>query len=324
MKKILLVLLTIAGCQTVSPRDDSRVWSKSGRYALEMENDCNTSKHSIGLSGCAFFDKEIHGTLVLPKSWAGNISFLSSNCISFYYPALESKQNELSISEMYKAITKNSCEFEIVRTVENASNPIIGKFFIKILPSNQYISKLKYSIGDKSFDGVGWGQKLYSKQDPVLRIKTSGSSGQLIVMCGERQVSKTSYSSNEFDLKISSDESCNYELFAINDDSKYIELGTYMYQVVKDITLDVSIPIVLIYSDFITFSFKDKDSTGKHFAVNKIIITDIDNNELARCTSNECKVKNNKQSYFVKGYTQSLRFFYAEYKAKEKTWVVED
>jgi hypothetical protein len=46
-----------AGCDEI-PVDPTPVWSLANRYALEMANDCNSSNHSLGISGCAVVAKK--------------------------------------------------------------------------------------------------------------------------------------------------------------------------------------------------------------------------------------------------------------------------
>jgi hypothetical protein len=325
MKKMILLLsFLIFACGTI-PTDPSPAWSLNNRYSVEMQNDCNTVNHSVGLSGCAFTDAQLGGNIILPVLWGGRISGVSYNCKNVAFSANNTDDNVLQIADLYTAANKQSCSFQFTRTVTEkqftADNTMIGRFFIKIIPANAYYSKLKFSIGNDNFTGVGWYQKKtdvvgFSANSPTLTFNPTGNSGKLIIACGANIISQTTYTSKPFNVTLDTNESCDLEISAINADSPKIDLGTFIQEVNLK-TIDITPPSVSIKSKKITFTFNDKDLSGKKPVVYLVKVDGV------TCVKkNACTVAHTKDTYVVKGWTLGLRQFFGKYRVSTSKFEV--
>jgi hypothetical protein len=318
MKYILIIFILVGfiRCGTV-PIDASPDWETANRFGVEVKNDCNINQHSIGLGGCAFFENKVYGNLILPSVWNGLLTFKSSYCNSFTLTA-NLNDNIIPLQSIYNNHYKSNCSFQVNRTVKDgklsSENPMIGRFLIKIIPNNPFFTKLQFAVNETNFDSVGWFQRLYGKQDAVLNIRTLGNKGIFTISCNGEKTLEQEYTTNKFSINLDSKINCDYELSATNYDSPYKELGSFIHMV-STYTDDISIPIVSIKSNKITFTFNDKDSSGKKPVVIGVQV------ENTKCkATNKCTVVHNKSIYFVKAYTPSLRPFYQYYDIASKTW----
>jgi len=316
MKNLIVFFFLLVSCGSLAT-DGTPPWDLAGRFAIPMSVDCNIAKKNLGLSGCSFRQNQLGGNLTLPSLWSGDITFTSYNCKNLTVTANSSNDNVIQIRDLYTAPNNYSCSFQITRTIKEkdfvADNTMIGRFFIKIIPNDPFYSKLKFSLLDNEFDGVGWFQ---SKGQPInLTIKTMSDKGVLYVTCGNREVLRQNYSSTKFDISLPI-QKCDYEINAVNYESGIKELATFMLEIPK-VTLDVTPPVVSSKSGKITFTFNEKDSSNKKPVVMGVII------DKTKCIkTNSCSVKYNKQFFTVMGMTPSLRLFYGVYNDYSKKWEV--
>jgi len=335
MKKIIPFFLLMVSCGT-APTDGSPSYDTANRFSVEMKNDCNTAKHSVGISGCAFKISEIGGNLTLPSLWSGNIGFTSYNCKNISAVATNNSDNIFQIKDMYNAGNQQSCSFGITRTIRDgkfiSDDTMIGRFFIKILPDISAYAPLNFSIGNDTFNGVGWYQKKTDGADAVLQIKPTTPKGKFTVACGEVQseissslepkiIYRTDYTSTPFLVKLESNIICDYEMVAVNeipgDDGIIIESATYIHEV-QQYTKDITVPVVAIKSNQIGFTFNDQDVSG-----NKPVVYAVQIDNTKFLGTNTGKVPNIKDKYIVKGITPALRYFYGEYTVSTKSWLVQ-
>ena len=326
---IVLSLIVLTGCGSI-PTDGSPPWSSANRYNIEMINDCNTAGNSInnpsiGLSGCAFTSGQVAGNLRLPSLWTGRITGTSYSCKNIAVDANSTNDNVFQIADLYTATNKQSCSFEFDRSVKDGnftSDAIMkGRFFIKIIPDSPYYSKLKFSIADEVFTGVGWYQKKtdtpeFSGNAPVLKVYPTGNKGLIKISCDGTLLQSVPFTAKPVDVTIDSNESCDLEIVVDNYDVSKVDLGTFI-QEVNLRTLDITTPVVTRKSKKITFTFNDKDITGKTKVVYGVRIDGTKCIEKSACT-----VADVKDVYIVKGYTLSLRSFWGIWRTSTGKWSI--
>lgn len=310
-------------CGATLPVDPTPPWSESNRYGMLLENDCNTVKKSIGLSGCAFPRGQINSNLFLPVLWTGNVVLTAQNCKNMTLPTDNSTRNIIQLVDLYTNPSGQSCGFEIVRTITDgdfqADKTMLGRFFIKIMPPGEYSKKMQFTIGKDSFQGVGWYQK---KSDALgllpiatqINIYPSGTKGTFRASCDGTPLAEIQYTTRPFVFSFERDESCDLEMSARSSDANEIDYGTLLWEV-STRTIDLTPPAVAIKKGKITFSFNDKDASGKEPVVFGLWVDNIPCKK-----TNKCTVTNNKNSYFVQGFTLSARPFYGTYSIATKSW----
>lgn len=330
MKNLFLVLtLLLTGCGSSLSVDGSPAWDLAGRYGIEMVNDCNTTKLSIGLGGCAFKESELGGNLRLPSLWTGSLSFVAYGCKNFTQAATSTADNVIQIRDMYTATDHKNCVFDIERSVREGTiisdRSLLGRFGIKIISNNAYAMKLKFAANNEMFDGIGWYQRrttqpntlrsnITSMTDAILTIYPTGQKGLFTAKCGTDTVLNQQYTSSPFTVNLDSMVNCDYEIGVTNGDNRNIEEAMYMHMVSK-YTDDVSVPAVSIKSKKITFTFNDKDATGK-----KPVVVGVQIDTTKCFKTNKCTVLNTKPSYLVKGVTPGIRLFWGTYTVATNKW----
>lgn len=350
-KLFYIFIFILSSCQTIPlfaalPIDNTPPWDASGRYGLEMVNDCNTTKHSIGISGCAFKISELGGNLITNQMWSGSIGFTSYYCNNFTAPVLSSEVNTFQIRDMYNSQIRKSCSFSVVQKVRDgkfiSDNTITGRFFIKILPEYGY-GKLKFSIKDEVFDGVGWYQRKALTSDAIIKVYPKSNSGIFTITCGNdeplptgtpgteptpmatptgpRVIKRINYNESPFEVTLNSNEICDYEMVAVNaeptGDGSDVESATYIHHVIAKYTRDLSAPAVQLKKGKIKFTFNDADISGK-----KPVVYSVQVDSLKKWKINSAEIADTKDTYIVKALTPSLRFFYGEYNKANKKWLI--
>lgn len=327
MKKICFLILMLIACDTIGI-DGTPPWDVADRLGLEMVNDCNLTKHSIGLSGCSFHINDIGGNLTLPSLWSGTIGLTSYSCKSITAIANSSADNIFAVKDLYTA-NGHSCSFELTRNLREgdlvSDNTLKGRFFIKILPVKGY-SNLRFNVGQNSFNGVGWYQRKYQTEDAVLVIKPRSSSGMFTITCSKNNedpaiVYRNEYTTSPFEVKLDSIDSCDYEMVAVNYEStgedNEVESATYVHHVVENYTRDISIPYVTVRNNKVSFTFTDKDVDGR---LPIIAGVQVNNTKFIKAHIGTMPIS---QSFIVKAITPSLRFFYGKYDYMNHKWYVE-
>ena len=315
------IALLVSACGRL-PVDGTPAWDTANRYAVEQVVDCNTTLHSVGLSGCAFKEDNVKGSLTLPALWTSALSFTSAQCTNFTLVGDAVNDNVIDLSRVGTSLEKSSCSYSITRSVTEKKMPwdrsAIGRFFLKIVPNSPYYTFLRFTTDDKNmFTGVGWHQRKFGKFDPVLKVYPSGKEGMFTMLCGSDIAVRMPYTTSPFEVTLNSEISCDYEMAAVNSDNPYIEFATYMHEV-SQYTVDISAPSVTTSSKSITFTFNDKAIDGIAPAV---IGVKIDNG--APCTdTNKCKSSLGKPAYTVKAATAGARFFWGTYTVATQTWEV--
>lgn len=327
LKQFYVLSVGLNACGASLPIDATPDWQSNNRYAIEMRSDCFNGQRSVGLGGCAFHENQLGGNLILPSLWSGNISFTSYNCNSFSVAATTSTDNILPIKSLYTA-QKDSCSFQITRTISDgplsADSPMIGRFLIKIIPSNKFYSKLKFAVNDKQFEGVGWFQHRAQKADADLTIQPStgpnGFRGTIIIRCGTKEVFRQVYEGvSKIYLpasKINSN-TCDYEILALNADTLMQEFATYMHEETT-YTVDLNVPTVSVKNNKISFQFNDRDASGK-----KPVVVGVQVEQSKCLNTNKCTVPANKIWYDVKAITPSARMFYGTWNSINQLWEYE-
>lgn len=345
MKFIFLLIslfIFITNCGSM-PIDSTPSWDSSSRFALEMQSDCSSTPHTLGLSGCAMRASQLQGNIIFPALYYGQISMISSNCKN-YSIAAGATDSVVALKDLYNAQNKQSCSWEILRNIQSppqqfpdtinpfgdktitSDNMLLGRFFLKILPESPYISTLAFSVGDNTYSGIGFFQRLIGKQDAILTIQPKSKSGMFSITCGEggtpAVVYHQPYTSSPFTIALNSNINCDYEMMAVNaeptGDGSDFETATYVHHVSTAPTVDITVPAVSKSGTNISFSFNDMDASGKNPVVYAV---QIGNSTFIE--TNKGTVINNQGSYIVKGLTPSLRFFYGVYSMATQSWRVE-
>ncbi len=311
-----------AACDEI-PQDPTPVWSLSNRFALEMANDCNMAKHSLGISGCAVVAKKVTGNITFPAFYMGSLSLVSSNCKNIKMPTLIQQDNVVQLNDIYTATNGLSCSFTINRYVNykdiTFDNSILGRFYLKVIPDSPYYSALDFSVGSDNFNGVGWTQtnsgQLEATKDLVLSLNPSSDKGEVTVACANKVVLKQEYQTRPFTIKLPSNISCDYELSVSNLQSSKINLGTFIHEV-QFATINLTQPIITHTNKKVVVAFYDLDVTGKK----KIVVAvKIDNN--APCVNSHiCSAINNKDIYTIRAITPTGRLFYGKFRLSTGRW----
>ena len=323
--KILLVcfpfILSCVSCGDKIPVDGGNPWDSNNRLAVEQINDCNTVTHSVGLSGCAVKEGQVNGNLTLPHLWTGDVFFESYNCDNFTLAANSTTDNVLKLNKLYTAQDKMSCSFKIVRTIREGTftsdRTMLGRFMIKIIPTNKYWTALNFAVNAKVFKGVGWFQRDALKADAVLTITPKAKEGMLTITCGDIIVKQEEFKTTPIKVALDSFISCDYEMQVASYTSPDVEIASYMHEV-NSHTVSITPPIMWTKKTNIYATFNDLDIKGKDPVV---YAAQIDNTKCLQ--TNQCRVPNNKTSYVVKGLTSNLSFFYGVYDTKTKAWEIE-
>lgn len=316
--------LSICACSSL-PQDPTPAWDLANRYAMLIENDCNTVKRSVGLAGCAFRVGDLKGNLILPELWTGSVSGLSQNCRNLAFPTEKNSPNILQLADIYTATNKENCSWQLTRKFVDGEmvgdKTMKGRFFLKIMPDNENFKPLRFAIAKQEFAGVGWAQvktaePAYSGIPLRLTIRPSGTNGIFRMTCDGRTIIEQTYSTSPFYLDLQSKESCDYEMSARSSNSPNIDVGVLMHEVQK-FTIDLTPPVVKTKSGKITFSFEDLDASGKDPVV---VGVRLDSTTCA--AKNKCSVLHNKATYFVQGFTLSARAFYGIYNSTTASWEI--
>lgn len=318
----------LAGCGTI-PTDPTPPWADSNRFGMLIENDCNTVTKSVGLSGCAFNAEEINSNVFFPVLWSGNITMTSQNCKNVTMLAGNQFPNVLQIVDLYTNPSWQNCGFEITRTIRDgkftADKTMIGRFFVKIMPKNSNVKKMKFAIGKDTFSGVGWHQKKTDKLDvlftrsaiPVnVTVYPYGTRGIFRASCDGENFLQVDYDKGPFTFAFDRDENCDLEMTTRSADSPFVSTGTLLWEV-QTMTVDLTPPSVAIKRSKITFTFNDKDASGKTPVVYGVWVDGTPCKQ-----TNKCTVTNQKNRYFVQGFTLSARPFYGYYSVNTKTWEI--
>jgi len=318
---ITLFMLFLVSCSQ-PPIDNTPVWSKNNRFAIEQIVDCNISKHSIGVIGCSFKEGNINGQLQLPPLLNGRLSFESSNCRDFTVNASR-KTNYFNFSDLYTNNYGESCSFEITRTIDAIGDypfdqVLIGRLFIKILPNHSYYKNLEFSVNGYKYSGVGQHQLKFNQREPAITVYPVSSKGIWRLYCDEYEVMKIDYTTTPFTVKFENNEvlrDCDYEMVATNELSSKIEYATYVHTVQK-YTVDITKPVTYVKDGKRCFSFRDKNSD------NKYVVYAVEVNNSYNIKTNYKCVTDNVNSYTVKGYTMNGRVFWGSYNSENNTWEV--
>lgn len=326
MKLVITVLMMslfflLTACSL--PIDDTPVWVDNNRYAIEQVTDCNLTPDSVGLSGCAFIGKpDKMASLTLLPLWESKINFTSTKCKTRNYTTSMQAKFNVPVSRLYTNEKGESCSFQINRYVtrlkrKRLDKGMMGRFFIKIVPKNRFHALMKFSVEKKSFSGVGWVQKKYLIDSPLVMIEPRGKEGTFLMKCGEETVMKTQYDNGPFSIEIPAGRNCDFEMSVINRDDPMIEFGTLMYEE-NGYTEDLTKPRVSKSNKYITFKFSD-DITPER---DKVVVGVKVNNQT--CTKTYvCQDRIGKPKYVVKGITASLRFFKGIFDPENETWEIE-
>jgi hypothetical protein len=322
----MLFLFSACGVSSTScgtiPKDGTPPWDSANRFAVEMQNDCNSITSSIGLSGCAFYPDRIYGNLRLPALLPGSVYLTSSMCQNVASTTTLDSDNIFWLQDLYTNRYKTNCSFEITRKVKlqdiQSDRTLRGRFFIKIL-DNPYYTRMKMAIENKSFLGVSWFQRKTNTPElesmsPIVVIYPSGTRGTFKVTCNDKLIENRTYTNGYFEWA-PPEGSCDYELSAINSDSKFIDVGTLMLEE-QYLTLDITTPRVTVTSKEITFSFLDLDASGRKYVVAGVRV------DSTNCPGSSCLVLNNKTTYSVRAITAAGRFFSGKYNILSKRWEI--
>ncbi len=326
--RLLMLILLITACSSKNiPVDPTPVWSQSNRYAVEMENDCNLSTHSVGLSGCLFVVGKVSGNLRFPALYSGNIHMTSTNCKNVATPATTSQDNVLQNVDIYNAPNNLTCSWEIDRVIsENGmtmDNPMKGRYMIKIIQSSPYLSALKLSIGRDNFSGVAWYQKKTDSYedtltDAVLRISPVSTAGTFRAFCDDKLVLEQDYTTTPFDVALNSDISCDYELSTTSKSfPTRVETAAYLHEVLYR-TIDITPPGMSIKKKNITATFTDKAADNRTPVV---VGVKLDTNKPCINTAS-CSAIHNKDLYTIRALTPNGRFFYGKWRVSKSAWEV--
>ncbi len=314
---ILTFVMLLLGCRYTVPVDGTPAWDKNNRYGQELINDCNTTTHSIGITGCAFYDGAVGGNITFPSFYNGDLSLVSYNCSNIKVQATRDADNIFQVKDLYNATNSQSCSFKTTRTVKEGDvifdRTIMGRIFIKILPANYLYQKLKFQIGNNTFSGIGWHAKktngLWFTNNPEITAYPSGKEGTLKVYCGEELIKELPYKSSPFKFIIEDNVSCDYELFLKNTDSQKVDLAT-LVQEVQGNTLDIAEPTVWISSrNHFKVQFNDSSIVGVQIEDTKCI------------PANDCKVDNLLTSYIIKAASSNGRIFWGKYDTTQSKFV---
>lgn len=316
--------LTFSACGSL-PVDNTPPFDSANRFAMLIRNDCNTTRESVGLAGCAFTEDQLSGNMILPVLWTGNIAATSQYCRNLAFPTNNISANILQLIDMYTSTQKQNCSFELTRTITDgdftADRTMKGRFFIKVIPRNIYYHKMKFAIGKDSFSGVGWYQKKTDRlsltgSDATLTIYPSGTRGVFSASCDGETIFEYEYKTSPFTVNLQSEISCDYELSARSMDSNNVDVATLMHEVQLH-TIDLTAPTVAIKKNKISFTFQDKDASGKNPVVYGLWV------EQTPCKkTNSCSITHSKTRYFVQGFTLSARAFYGYYSTETKKWEI--
>lgn len=316
---LLLVLLfigVVTSCNTFPP-DDTPVWSKNNRFALEMENNCNLTTHSLGLSGCAFKGDVDPGAFIkLPSFWESRVDFISAKCGNKTYLLDKNRFLQLELPKIYQGT--ESCSFQINRTVKSigGNHPdaqVIGRFFVKLLPNNRFYKAMKFELGENQFEGVGWYTGKPTIIPPPLMIYPQGEEGVILIKCGSETVMQEDFYDKPIMVDLPPDTSCDYEVSVINDDFPTIEFGTVVVEYSR-YTVDIKKPKTYTKGKYLYFDFSDNVN-----ADNKKVVVGAKINNFY-CETYKCGARLGQTSYEVRAVTASLRYFYGVYYPETDTW----
>ena len=316
------LLLLVSSCGNL-PRDDSPAWSDSNRYSLEIENNCNLTKHSLGIAGCAFIGPiPASAKLTVLPLWHSRLEFLSTYCSSFSESSYNNSPVSLPINSIYTNSVGNPCSFQVNRFIlgvdkKRLDKPIIGRFYIKIIPDSRYHALLKMEINKTPFMGVAWYQRPYKQDLPTLKVTPKGQKGAFIMKCGKEYIYNFDYTSSPFTVNIPAGRDCDFEISVINLENQYLEFATFIYME-QAYTEDLHKPKVRETKHYRHFEFVD-DLNNKR----KPAVIGVQVNDKICDKTHKCKDHINKDKYIVKGLTSSSRFFYGVYDSKTKSWVKE-
>ena len=302
------------------PIDSTPYWASNNRYGMEIINNCNSTTHSIGLSGCYFVEKpDDNSTITLPALWASRIQFISSNCDSKEYIVTSNQDLVVKIKDLYTNQNRESCSFEIIRNVtigkRKLDAPILGRFFIQIVSNNPYYSPLNFRINKNIFKGVGWLQHKYQQINPQVTIYPQGTTGDFIMKCGEKTIYNFKFTTYPFQVLLPEGNNCDYEMAVINSDNPYMEFTSLIYEENK-YTEDIKMPYTYVKKNKRYFSFRDDINNNSNQEVIGIKVNK------STCQSYYCTDKDGSDKYIVKAITASLRYFYGVYDPSNNSWEV--
>ncbi len=326
-KKVLggiCCFFSLTACEQVGI-DPTPPFDQNNRHAILIDQDCNSVKRSVGLSGCAFTEGQVNGNMILPALWTGSIEARSQNCKNFTLLAEKNSDNVMQISDMYTTTNGLNCSFEMLRTLTDGDlvgdNLMLGRFFIKILPNNKAFKKMRFEVNREQFDGVGWIQKKFDQVSflPLatnIVVRPSGTKGIFRMSCDGETVIEQEYATSPFTVKLESNTSCDYEMSARSSDSPNIDFGTLMHEVTTP-TIDLTPPSIRTKYGKITFTFPDRDASGR-----KPVVVGVRVNNTACRATHKCTVAANQTKYFVQGFTLSARSFYGYWHANTSRWEI--
>ena len=315
-----LIWILLISCNSFPP-DDSPAWSKNNRFGLEMENNCNLTTHSIGISGCAF-KKDVgpDSFLKIPSFWSSEVNLISSKCGNYSYSLSKGKELNLELSKLNTV--QSNCSFQINRGVTNLDKekgdfPLIGRFFIKIIPNNKFYIPIEMEMGKNQFKGVGWYQRKPNTTQPPLLMYPKGTEGVILLKCGEEPIERMDFYERPIVLELSEEKSCDYEISVINDDSPVIEFGTVIIEQ-QGYTEDIKVPKT--YTRFKSRHFNFEDNVNLNG--DEVVVGIKVDNEY--CASYKCKVRKGNTKYEVRAVTASMRYFYGVYFPKTNSWEIKN
>ena len=117
----ILVLISIFffGCST-PPMDNTPVWSDNNRHAIEFENDCNLTTHSLGITGCAYKGTVRRNRIIIPAFADGSIRLHSQNCMNFSVNTYKDRDTILYTDELIN--NQNFCSYSLVQRINNIND----------------------------------------------------------------------------------------------------------------------------------------------------------------------------------------------------------
>lgn len=324
MKKLIyvfLIILLFFSCTLIV--DDSPVWSINNRMAVEQTVNCNTTKNSLGISGCAFIgEPDQHAILTINALWKTRVEFTSTNCESKSFYTQLHRDYIIPIHTLYTDTEGENCSFTLNRYVYLKNNKtrldksMKGRFFIKIVPFNRYHALLKFDIENNKFSGVGWYQRKYAVDAPPLKIHPQGSKGTFLLKCGDDTLINFDFEEVPFLVDIPQGASCDFEMSVINKDNRFIEFASLVYEE-QGYTVDLHKPRVFKGKKYLHFRFLDDINLDQ-----KKVVIGVQINDRICSKTYKCKDDIDRSEYVVRGITSGLRFFKGIYYPETKKWEI--